>query len=163
MACSKEVNRLLFDLVGPKALKLATEEQLLQHIRLIVVRGLHKEVHRHRFHNMRQHEWEGLTQFLAKLQAQARFCNFTVQCLNESCRQVVNYSEDMVAGQLVAGLTNKEYQSKLLTEANILTTVEQKFHRLVSLETTDTSAPHLQDRLNHHSMFGSVRSEREQS
>ena len=128
--CSSKVNGLLFDLVGSEAHNTATEEQLLWHIRLIAVKVLHKEVHRHRFYNTR-------------LQSQARFCEFTIQCPNVSCQCFINYSEDMVAGQHVAGLMNKEYQHKILAEANTLITVEQKFHRLASIETTDTSTPHL--------------------
>lgn len=97
-ACSNEVNRLLFDLVGPGTLNSVTEEQLLRHIQFIAVKGLHPEVHRHKFHNIRQQTGEGPAQFLAKLRYQARFCNFMVLCPNENCRQAVNYSEDMVAG-----------------------------------------------------------------
>ena len=70
--------------------------------------------------------------------------NFTVQCPNIQCQRYINYSEEIVAGQLVTGLVNKEYQNRILAEANTLTTVEQKFYRLVSLETTDTPPPHLQ-------------------
>ena len=44
-ACTPELNRLLFDLLRAKKLNSATKEQLLQHIRLIAVRGLHEEVH----------------------------------------------------------------------------------------------------------------------
>ena len=55
----------------------------------------------------------------------------------------MNYSEDMIAGQLVTRLANKEHQSKILAEANMLTRVEQKFHRLISLETTNTLTSHL--------------------
>ena len=100
------------------------------------MKGLHKEVHRHTFHNIRQQEGEGITHFLARLQSQARLCEFTVKCTNGSCQQQVNNSADMVAGQLVAGLLNTDHQGKILAEANILITLEQNFHRLVSLETT---------------------------
>ena len=62
-ACLMEVNKLLFDL---KALNTAMEEQLLQHIQLITVKGLHKEVHIHKFYRTRQHEGEGLTHFFGK-------------------------------------------------------------------------------------------------
>ena len=65
-----------------------------------------------------------------------------MKCTNGSCQQQVNYSEDMVVGQLLAGLLNTEHQGKILAEANILTTVEQKLYRLVSLETTDKVTPH---------------------
>lgn len=67
MAYSNEVNKLLFELAGPKGLNITTEEQLLCHIRLVAVKGLHQEVHRHRFHNTRQQVGEGPAQILTKL------------------------------------------------------------------------------------------------
>ena len=140
-ACSPNVNRLLFQLLGSETLNIATEEQLLHQIRLVAVKGLNKEVHRHTFHNIRQQEGEGITHFLGKLPSQARLCEFTVKCTNRSCQQQVNYSEYMVAGQLVAGLLNTEHQGKILASANILTTLEQKFDWLVSLETTEKATP----------------------
>ena len=67
----------------------------------------------------------GIIHFLARLQSQAKLWEFTVKCTNGSCQQQVNYSANMVAGQLVAGLLNTEHQSKILAEANILTILEQ--------------------------------------
>jgi len=143
-ACTPETNRLLFELIGPETLDTATEEHLLQQIRLVVVKGLHKEVHRQNFHFMRQKEGESITHFLARLRAQAKFCEFTVTCPNEvNCGRQVNYSGDMVAGQMIAGLVNMEHQNRVLAEAATLITLEQKFHRLVSLETMDMSTPYL--------------------
>ena len=143
-ACSKEVNRLLFDLIGSEALNSATEEQLLRQIKLVAVRGLHKEVYRQKFHAMRQGEGESITHFLARLRSLARFCDYTITCPNEhGCGRKINYASDMVAGQMVAGLANVEHQCKILSEATTLTTLEEKFNRLVSLETTDKSTPHL--------------------
>ena len=83
-ACSPNVNRLLFQLLGSETLNIATEEQLLHQIRLVAMKGQHKEVHRHTFHNIRQQEGEGITYFLAKLQSQARLCEFTEKCTNRS-------------------------------------------------------------------------------
>ena len=142
--CLLNVNRLLFQLLGSETLNIATEEQLLHQIGLVAVKGLHKEVHRHTFHNIRQQEGEGISHFLARLQSQARLCEFTVKCTNGSCQQQVNYSADMAAGQFIAGLLNTEHQGKILAEANILMTLEQKLHRLVSLETTDKVTPTFQ-------------------
>ena len=45
MACTPEANRLLFELIGHEILNSATEVHLLQQIRLVAVKGLHKEVH----------------------------------------------------------------------------------------------------------------------
>ena len=73
-----------------------------------------------------------------------KFCEFRVACPNEmNCGWQVDYSNDMVAMQMIAGLANMEHQSRILVEAISLTTLEQKFNRLVSLETTDKSTPHL--------------------
>ena len=43
----------------------------------------------------------------------------------------------MVAQQLVAGLRNKEHQSKVLDEAASLAKLQQKIARLISLETAE--------------------------
>ena len=43
----------------------------------------------------------------------------------------------MVVAQMVAGLANIDHQTKILAEAATLTTLQQKFDRLVSLEMTD--------------------------
>ena len=141
--CTADANRLLFELVGPEILKSATEEFLLEKIKLVTVKGLHKEVQRQIFHSMVQKEGELITHFFARLRGQAKFCDFRVKCPNEpSCRQQVNYSDDMVAGQLISGLANPEHQNKVLSEAATLTTLELKFNRLVCLETTEKSTPH---------------------
>ena len=143
-ACTPERNRLLFKLIGPKALNTATEEHLLQQIRFVAVKGLHKEVHRQNFHSMKQKEGESITHFPARLHAQAKFCEFMVTYLNEmNCGGQVNDSGGMVAGQMIAGLVNMEHQNGVLAEAAMLTPLEQKFQRWVSLETTDMSTPYL--------------------
>ncbi len=43
MACTPELNRLLFDLLGAETLNSTTEDQLLQHIMPVMVRRLHKK------------------------------------------------------------------------------------------------------------------------
>ena len=65
--CSTKMNRILFELVGTEILSTTIEHQLLHQIRLVAVKGVHKEVHRQTFHNMRQQEGEPVTHFLAKL------------------------------------------------------------------------------------------------
>ena len=63
MACIPELNRLLFDLMGAEALNMASGDQLLQYIKLVAVRGLHKEVHWQNFHSMKQKEGESIIHF----------------------------------------------------------------------------------------------------
>ena len=113
-ACTPELNRLLFDLMGAEAQNTASEDQLLQYIKLIMVRGLHKEVHRQNFHSMKQKEGESITHFLARLRTLAKFYEFTVTCPNKpDCGRCVDYSNDIVAGQMVAGLANMDHQTKM--------------------------------------------------
>ena len=161
--CTPEANRLLFELIGPERLNSASEENLLQQIRLVTVKGLHKEVHRHEFHSMRQKEGESVTHFLARLRGQAKFCEFHVKCPNDqNCGQQVDYSDDMVAGQMIAGLAKLEHQSRVLAEATTLITLDQKFHRLVCLETTDKSTPRFHNATHPLALSNMQRSERGQ-
>ena len=136
-SCSPTVNRLLFDFVGAETLNSCTEQQLLQHIKSVAVKGIHKEVHHQRFHSLRQSEGESVTHYLAKLLSQASLCDFRVKCPNESCQAQVSFSEEMISGQLIASLANMDHQGKVVTEADSLTSLQAKFNKLVSLETTD--------------------------
>ena len=45
---------------------------------------------------------------------------------------------------MIAGLVNNEHQTRVLAQAAVLVTLQQKFDLLVSLETTDKSTSKLQ-------------------
>ena len=100
-SCSPTINRLLFDFVGAETLNSCTEQQLFQHIKSVAVKGIHKEVHRQRFHSLRQSEGESVTHYLAKLRSQASLCDVRVKCSSESCQAQVSFSEEMISGQLM--------------------------------------------------------------
>ena len=136
-ACSPDVNKLLFEIVGPSTLNVASEEEMLAHIKSVAVKGVHKEVHRMNFSKIKQGDGENITHFVARLKSQASLCSFTVKC---GCDESVSYAEEMVAQQLVAGLRNHDHQAKVLSEATVLTTLKSKVDRLQSLEATDESA-----------------------
>ena len=53
-ACSNEVNKLLFEIIGAATLDVCTEENLLGHIRAVAVKGTHKKVHRLSFSKLIQ-------------------------------------------------------------------------------------------------------------
>ena len=142
--CSPVINKLLFDFVGPETLNTCSEQQLLQHIKSVAVKGVHKEVHRQKFHTLHQSPGESITRYLARLRAQAALCEFRITCPNSTCASQVSYVDDMISGQMIAGLANMEHQSKILAEAAMLDSLQKKFDRLVSLETTDQSTSHLQ-------------------
>ena len=136
-ACSPDVNKLLFEFVGPSTLNAATEIEMLDHIKSVAVKGVHKEVHRMNFSKIRQGDGENITHYVARLKSQASLCSFVIKC---RCEESVSYAEEMVAQQLVAGLRNHDHQAKILSEATFLTSLKLKVDRLQSLEATDESA-----------------------
>ena len=72
--------------------------------------------------------WESIIHFVARLRTIEKFGKFFVTCLNKpDCGQHIDYSSDMVAGQMVAGLANIDHQTKMLAEAAILIRLQQKF------------------------------------
>lgn len=135
-SCSSDVNKLLFEFVGPATLDNATEAELLAHIKTVAVKGLHKEVHRMNFSKLKQGDGESITHYVARLKSQASLCGFFVAC---GCHEKVSYAEEMVAQQLIAGLRDQEHQGRVLSEATTLTTLQLKVERLQSLEATDES------------------------
>ena len=53
-ACSSDVNKMLFEFVGPEKLNACTEEELLAHVKGIAVKQVHHDVHQMNFHMMSQ-------------------------------------------------------------------------------------------------------------
>ena len=145
-ACSPKVNEMLFNFVGPDALNTASEEALMDFIKSVAVKVVHPEVYRQQFFTLRQSDCESITNFistLSRLKAQAMLCAFNGKgsCTQNTC--VVSYSEDMVKSQLIAGLRNPSHQSKVLSEMEVLKTLEQVTARLLALESTEKASSHL--------------------
>ena len=141
--CSSVVNRVHFDFVGAATLNTCTEQQILDHIKSVAVRGMHKEVHCQKVHNLHQAEGESITRYLVRLWAQASLCEFQTPCPNSTCGSQVSYAEDMISGQMIAGLANVDHQGKVLAEAASLKDLQAKFDKLVNLEAMDQATTHL--------------------
>ena len=138
-ACSEDVNKLLFEYVGAPVLNASTENNLLQHIKDVAVKSVHKEVHQVAFNNMSQNIGEPVTNYVARLKAKAFLCGFEVTCTDHDQPTTISYAEQMVAQRLIAGLCNQEHQRKVLAEAPSLVTLSDKVNRLHMLETTEES------------------------
>ena len=91
-------------------------------------------------------EGETITHFLAQLKAQAQLCEFSIPCI--TCTYNVSDVTDMVSGQLVAGVANTDYQGKVPADAAILTSLQLKFDKLISLESTHRPCPHKKANIN---------------
>ena len=141
-SCSADVNKLLFEYVGAAQLKTCTEQQLLDHIKSVAVRGVHKSVHRVEFSKMTQNEGEKATHYVGRLNSKALLCKFVVQCTCDP-QTTVSYADERVAERLIAGLRNQEHQRKILADADTLVTLKQMVERLQVLEATEESASSL--------------------
>ena len=142
--CSADVNKFLFEYVGPTKLGECTEDELLEHIKSIAVKVVHKEVHRMEFHSLVQDQGEPVTQWVARLKAKAFLCDFEIPCTSCTPHRRISYAEEEISQRLIAGLCNQEHQRRVLSEASSLTTLELKINRLQVLETTEKSARSLQ-------------------
>ena len=139
-ACSQDVNKLLFEYVGAATLNSATEEELLTHIKSIAVKGTCKEVHRMNFFKIIQMEGETITQFVARLRAQAVLCQFRIEHTDSDGQiHLLSYVDDMVSQQLISGLSNHHHQTQVLSEASTLITLQAKIDKLQCLEATVSS------------------------
>ena len=82
--------------------------------------------------------------FSSLITCSVKFCKFRVACTNEmNCGRQWDYYSDMVTRRMIAGLANTDHQSRVLTETATLTTLEQKFNRLVK------STPHFHNSRHH--------------
>ena len=133
-ACSKEVNRMLFNFVGPNVLKGTSEKDLLNHIKSVAVRSVHKEVHRQEFKIMKQEEGETITRFTSRLKAKAMQCQFNTQCDEGSCRSQCSYADEMISSQIISGIRNSDHREKILSEMETLNTLQKLVDRLVASE-----------------------------
>lgn len=144
--CSPEVNKFLFEYVGSAKLNTCTEKELLGFIKSVAVKVVHKEVHRMAFNLLFQDHGEPVTQWIARVKAQAFLCDFKVPCTcctDPAVPQMISYAEEEIAQRVIAGLYNQEHQRRILSEASTLTTLELKENRLKVLEATEQSAQSL--------------------
>ena len=143
--CSSDVNKCLFEYVGPAKLDDPglDETRLLSYIKSVAVKVVHKEVHRMTFHSLTQDQGEPITQWVARIKAQAFLCDFEIPCTCCTPPEKISYAEEEVAQRLVAGLCNREHKRRILSEAASLTTLAGKIDRLQMLESTEQSAQSL--------------------
>jgi hypothetical protein len=134
--CSPSVNEMLFNFIGPDALNIATEDQLLNHIKSVAVKSIHREVYRQQFFATKQSDGETTLSFISRLKSQAMLCDFQLQN--------VNYSEDMIRTQAITGLYNASHQNRILSEVSEIDTLNQLIQRLLILESTTKASSHFQ-------------------
>lgn len=144
-ACEDPVDKALFEFVGTNKLNspLLTEYELLKYIKGVAVRSVHTDVHRWQFNQMTQQVGEPIAKFVGRLKAQALECNFNVTCSDANCKQRVSYADEMVSQQLTSGAANQEHQTRLLSEAKTVNTLQKKVEKMMSFEVAETACSQL--------------------
>jgi hypothetical protein len=133
--CSTELRKELFDFTGADALNALNEDQLLEKIKTLAIKGKNKAVHRQEFYAMSQAPGQPIQAFIAKLRSKAEHCQFTFKCVSAACnRQTNSYAESMVADQMVVGCCDKDIQGEILAKDAQLTTFQEKFDLIQALE-----------------------------
>ena len=123
-ACSLELRRHLFDFIGQHKLSSCNEKELLTYMQRVAVKGKNPAVHRQEFYSLSQSPNEPLQQYVAKLQAKATHCNFSITC---ECTKTVSYAEAMVMDQMLVGLHDKGIQGEVLAKDSQLKTFNDRY------------------------------------
>ena len=83
-----------------------------------------------------------MTQYIARIKAKADLCQFKSTC---ACGIVVSYKDDMVATQAINGLTNPQFQTRILEEAESCKSLKELHEKLLAFEATNRSSGILQN------------------
>ena len=115
------------------------------------------------FFKLLQMDGETITQYVARLRAQAVLCQFQIAHTDpDGQAHRLSYVDDMVAQQLISGLKNQHHQTQVLSEASTLTTLQSKIDKLQCLEATVLSTDQMRTvptpSLNVHSVANQIRS-----
>ena len=151
-SCDSTLRARLLEMVGKDTLDTINEADLLKLIKRSAVLTVEKVVHRVKFHEIKQEEGKSFQRFVPRLKAKANLCEFTVQgtykCSNGCAKDIdmnlrVSYRDDMVESQMIAGLYNPEHRSKIMMEADKLTSFDDKYKALATMHATDFSTGEL--------------------
>ena len=93
------------------------EEALLKAMKRLAIRAQNRMVNIVDFLSMGQDNDEPIAMFLARLLGQAKICEFTVKCSEDTCARETSYADNMVAHQLVRGMEDSATQEKVLALA----------------------------------------------
>ena len=94
----------------------AAEEDLLKALKKLCVRAQNRLVNIVEFGTILQSQDEPVAAVLSRLKGAALNCNFKVKCPFEKCGKDVNYSEEMIAHQLVKGLVDPVIHEEVLSK-----------------------------------------------
>ena len=123
----EEVSELLYSKFGAEGYEALTEIGLMEAAKGMVVKSRNKLVMQLQLQKMMQGPDQPVQTYVASLKSTARTCGYRMQCTNEDCNTVVDYTDSMVLQQMIRGLADDEIQRKLLAKSEMTLGEAEKF------------------------------------
>ena len=93
-----------------------SEETILKHLKRLCVKSQNRLVNIVEFGEIAQGREEPVAVTLARLKGSASNCGFKIRCSKEDCNQEVDFSDEMIAFQLIRGLADPSIQEEVLSK-----------------------------------------------
>ena len=101
------------------------ETDLLAAIKRLAVKDESTLVHRIRLSKLTQAPGTPIRTFLASLKGQAALCQYTVECKEQGCDHMYDYSSEIIKDNLIRGIADPEILSDLLGDSKTDRTLEE--------------------------------------
>merc|ERR1712240_353401 len=112
---SEDLRKLAFDQGDIAAI--TTEAAMMERIRTLAVSVLHAAVHTVTLHEAVQQPNESVKTFAARVRGIAANCVLETECTRDGCNQMVSFAEATVYHVVLAGLNDRELQSRCTAQA----------------------------------------------
>ena len=112
-ACEDDLLRRVYD-AGDLA-TLDTEAKLVEQIKKISVRVVHKTRHLQNMWAMTQSPEESIRAFVSRLVGTAELCDMFVTCSKSGCTQRTSYRDEVVKQALLRGMHNGDIRTRVLS------------------------------------------------
>ena len=141
MECCDETLRKDLTRSAGGSLTSLPEDKILAAMKTLAVREENTMVARASLYEMRQDHDEFIRSFGARIQGQAGVCKYTLEC--PSCKDDVNYTNQILRDVLIRGIADHEIQLDILGHSNQDLTLEEAFRFIEAKEAGKRSASKL--------------------
>ena len=112
-ACTDDLLRRVYD-TGDLA-NMNTEELLIQQVKKIAVRVVHKTLHLQNMWSMVQAPDENVRAFVSRLLGTAELCDLFITCSKIGCSQKTSYRDEVVQQALLKGMNDSDIRTRVLS------------------------------------------------
>lgn len=128
--CGADVYEILSSLASPKTPSQLSYSEITEKLNTHFKPQVNKRAERYKFYKITQEAGETISDFVIRLKAAAKTCEFGDYLEGDGTEFVVHALEDALIDRFIAGLSNEKIQQKLLNQT------EANFEKMVSVATT---------------------------